>query len=76
MKVARFLLAIQRKWLPTASVHLVEVNGLPSILIRDGNDPHSVITFEVVDSYIQTVYSMRNPEKLKRLSESNQDHYD
>lgn len=31
---------------------------------------HSVMTFEIVDGYIQTIYSVRNPEKLKQLSAS------
>ena len=70
MKVARFLLAIQRKWLPATSAQIVEINGLPGILIRGESDIHSVMTFEVKDGYIQTIYSMRNPEKLKRLINS------
>jgi RNA polymerase sigma-70 factor (ECF subfamily) len=69
MKVVRFLLAIQQKWLPTARAHVIEINGQSSILIRSGSDIHSVMTFEIVEGYIQTIYSVRNPEKLKRLSE-------
>jgi RNA polymerase sigma-70 factor (ECF subfamily) len=68
-KVARFLLAIQQKWLPTAITDLVEINGRSSILIRSGSDIHSVMTFEIVEGYIQTIYSVRNPEKLQRLRE-------
>jgi RNA polymerase sigma-70 factor (ECF subfamily) len=68
-KVARFLFAIQQKWLRSAIAELVEINGQTSILIRSGNDIHSVMTFEIVEGYIQTIYSVRNPEKLKRLSE-------
>jgi RNA polymerase sigma-70 factor (ECF subfamily) len=68
-KVTRFLLAIQQKWLPTAIANLVEINGRSSILIRNGSDIHSVMTFEIVEGYIQTIYSVRNPEKLKRLNE-------
>jgi len=30
---------------------------------------HSVTTFDIVDGYIQSVYTVRNPEKLKRLNE-------
>lgn len=69
IKVARFMLAIQQKWLPTASAHLIEINKRSSILIRNGSDIHSVMTFEIMEGYIQTIYSVRNPEKLKRLSE-------
>jgi RNA polymerase sigma-70 factor (ECF subfamily) len=70
MKVARFLLAIQRKSLSATSAHLAEINGQPGIILRTGSDIHSVMTFEIVDGYVQTIYSIRNPEKLKQLSES------
>lgn len=67
MKVARFLLAIRSKWLSTSVAHVIEVNGQPGILYRVNDDIHSVMTFEIVDSYIQSIYSVRNPEKLKRI---------
>jgi RNA polymerase sigma-70 factor (ECF subfamily) len=66
-KVARFLLTIQQKWLPTAIAHIIEINGQSSILIRSGSDIHSVMTFEIVEGHIQAIYSVRNPEKLRRL---------
>lgn len=69
MKVARFMLAIRSKWLPTSSAHLVEINNQPGILLRTETDIHSVMTFDIVDGYIQSIYSVRNPEKLKRLNE-------
>lgn len=65
MEVARVLLAIQQKWLSTASVNLIEINGRSSILIRNGNDIHSMMTFEIVEGYIQAIYSVRNLEKLR-----------
>lgn len=67
MKVARFLLAIRSKWLSTSVAYVIEVNGQPAILYRVNDDIHSVMTFEIVDSYIQSIYSVRNPEKLKRI---------
>jgi RNA polymerase sigma-70 factor (ECF subfamily) len=67
MKVARFLLAIRSKWLSTSVAHVIQVNGQPGILYRVNDDIHSVMTFEIVDSYIQSIYSVRNPEKLKRI---------
>lgn len=69
MKVARFLLAIQRKGLSITSAQIVEINGLPGVLIRGESAVDSVMTFEIVDGYIQTIYSIRNPEKLQRLSQ-------
>jgi RNA polymerase sigma-70 factor, ECF subfamily len=70
MKVARFLLAIQRKWPVTTEASLTEVNGQPGIFLRVGYAVHSVVMFEIVNGYIQTIYSIRNPEKLKHITAS------
>ncbi|URD53855.1 RNA polymerase sigma factor SigJ [Chroococcidiopsis sp. CCNUC1] len=69
MKVARFLLAIRSKWLSGAVTRIVEINGQPGIITLMGDRIHSVTTFDIVDGYIQSIYTMRNPEKLKRLDE-------
>jgi RNA polymerase sigma-70 factor, ECF subfamily len=66
-KVVQFLLAVQRKWLTTARSDLTDINGQPGIITRVGSEIHSAITFEIVDGYIQSIYSMRNPEKLARI---------
>lgn len=66
-KVARFLLAIQRKWLLSANFHLLEINGQPGIINREGDRVHIVMTFEIVDSCIKSIYSVRNPDKLKQV---------
>jgi RNA polymerase sigma-70 factor, ECF subfamily len=68
MKVAQFLLAIRSKWLSTSVVHVIEVNGQPAIIYRINEDIHSLMTFEIADGCIQSIYSVRNPEKLKRIS--------
>lgn len=68
MKVARFLLAIRSKWLSTAVTRIIEINGQPSIITIVEGNIHSVMTFEIVDSYIQSIYTVRNPEKLKRIT--------
>lgn len=70
MKVARFLLAIQRKSLSATRADLAEINGQLGIILWTKSGVHTVMTFEIVDGYIQTIYSIRNPEKLKQLSES------
>jgi RNA polymerase sigma-70 factor, ECF subfamily len=67
MKVARFLLAVQCKWLSSARSDLTEMNGQPGIIIHVGSEIHCAIAFEIVDGYIQSIYSVRNPEKLARL---------
>jgi RNA polymerase sigma-70 factor, ECF subfamily len=66
-KVARMLLAIRRKWLLNSLSRLVEINGQPGIVqYLDGNI-HSAMTFEIIDGFIQSIYSVRNPEKLKQV---------
>jgi RNA polymerase sigma-70 factor, ECF subfamily len=68
-KVARFLLAVQRKWLATARFHLIEINGQPGIIIRIDKQVNGVMTFEIVDGCIHAIYSVRNPDKLERCSD-------
>jgi RNA polymerase sigma-70 factor, ECF subfamily len=68
MKVARFLLAVQRKWLSTAHFELTKINGQLGIITRVGGEINSAIAFEIVDGYIQSIYSVRNPDKLKQIS--------
>lgn len=67
MKVARMLLAIRRKWLVNVVSRLVEINGQPGIIQYLDDNIHSVMTFEIVDGCIQSIYNVRNPEKLERI---------
>jgi RNA polymerase sigma-70 factor, ECF subfamily len=67
MKVARMLLAIRRKWMLNAVSHLAQINGQPGIIQYLDGKIHSAITLEIVDGCIQTIYSVRNPEKLERI---------
>jgi RNA polymerase sigma-70 factor (ECF subfamily) len=69
MKVARFLLALQSKRLATAVFHLIEVNGQPGIMMIMDDCLQSVTTLDIVDGSIQSIYTMRNPEKLQRIGE-------
>jgi RNA polymerase sigma-70 factor (ECF subfamily) len=66
-KVARMLLAIRRKWLLNSVSRLVEINGQPGIVQYVNGMIHNVITLEIVDGCIQTIYNVRNPEKLKQI---------
>lgn len=67
MKVARFLLAIRSKWLSKAVAHIIEINGQPGTIALVDGYIHSVTAFDIVDGYIQSIYTVRNPEKLKRI---------
>jgi len=68
MKVARFAGASQQM-ASTSVVHVIEINGQPGMIALVDGCIHSVTTFDIVDGYIQSVYTVRNPEKLKRLNE-------
>jgi RNA polymerase sigma-70 factor, ECF subfamily len=68
-KVARMLLAIRQKWLSDAFYRLIEINGEPGIIQYFDSNIHCVMTFEIVDGSIQSIYSVRNPEKLKQIHE-------
>ncbi len=67
MKVARMLLAIRRKWMLNSVSHLAQINGQPGIIQYLNGNLHSAITLEIVGGCIQTIYSVRNPEKLERI---------
>ncbi len=66
-KIARMLLAMRRKWLANAVSHLVEINGQPGIIQYLNGKIHSAMTLEIVDGRIQSIYSVRNPDKLKQI---------
>ncbi|MFJ7071248.1 RNA polymerase sigma-70 factor [Streptomyces sp. NPDC098781] len=67
--VGRFLVGAARKGdVPDASFHFVEVNGGPALLIRSGDKPDSIFQLEVLDGRIQSVYIIRNPDKLTSLA--------
>ena len=67
IKVARFLLALRSKWLSQAVFRTTEINGQPGAIALIDGCIHSVTTFDIVDGYIQSIYTVRNPEKLKRF---------
>ncbi len=67
MKVAWFLLALYSKRLKTAVSYLIEVNGQPGVMVIIGDRIQSVTTFDIVDGSIQSIYTMRNPEKGRIL---------
>ncbi len=70
IKVAQFLLAVRRKWLAHAVSRLVEINGQPGIIQYLNGNIHSVTTFEIFDDCIQSIYSVRHPEKLEQICRS------
>ncbi|MFD5947821.1 RNA polymerase sigma-70 factor [Streptomyces collinus] len=67
-KVCRFLIGTAQKSLPGLTVRFVEVNGGPAVLILSGGEPDSVLQLDVADGTVQSVYIIRNPDKLRSLA--------
>ncbi|MFG2222401.1 RNA polymerase sigma-70 factor [Streptomyces sp. NPDC048644] len=67
-KVSRFLIGVTRTGLAGMEYALVELNGGIAILAHRGGRPDSVIQLDVAEGRIQTVYVVRNPDKLVSLT--------
>ncbi|WP_454352201.1 RNA polymerase sigma-70 factor [Streptomyces calvus] len=66
--VGRFLLGAARKSVPDLSLRFLEVNGGPAVLVLADGRPDSVFQLDVADGRVQTVYVVRNPDKLRSLA--------
>ncbi|MEU3933291.1 RNA polymerase sigma-70 factor [Streptomyces sp. NPDC029044] len=67
-KVGRFLIGTAQKSLPGLTVRFLEVNGGPAVLILSDGRPDSVFQLDVADGRVQSVYVIRNPDKLRSLA--------
>ena len=43
------------------------LNGVPSLLFVDGQGTQTALQLEVVDDQIQSIFVVRNPDKLAHL---------
>ncbi|MFF1718317.1 RNA polymerase sigma-70 factor [Streptomyces sviceus] len=66
--VGRFLVGVAGKGVPDISWRFLELNGGPAVLILSGGKPDSVFQLDVLDGRIQSVYVIRNPDKLRSLA--------
>jgi RNA polymerase sigma-70 factor (ECF subfamily) len=66
--VGRFLLGAARKGVPDLSFRFLELNGGLAVLALSGDKPDSVFQLDVCEGRIQTVYVIRNPDKLRTLT--------
>ncbi|MCT9076059.1 RNA polymerase sigma-70 factor [Streptomyces fulvoviolaceus] len=69
-KVGRFLVGVTQKGVPDLSFRFLELNGGPAVLVLSGDKPDSVFQLDILDGHIQSVYIIRNPDKLRSLSEA------
>ncbi|MEU5644652.1 RNA polymerase sigma-70 factor [Streptomyces milbemycinicus] len=68
-KIARFLTAVGRDSVPDPELIFAELNGGPAMVLFSAGRPDVVFSLDVADGRIQTIYIMRNPDKLGRLAE-------
>ncbi|MFJ4200675.1 RNA polymerase sigma-70 factor [Streptomyces sviceus] len=66
--VGRFLVGVAQKGIPDVTWRFLELNGGPAVLILSGGKPDSVFQLDVLDGRIQSVYIVRNPDKLRSLA--------
>ncbi|MEU1054047.1 RNA polymerase sigma factor SigJ [Streptomyces sp. NPDC005876] len=66
-KVGRFLAGVAKGGVVDAAYRFLEINGGPALLVLSGGRPDSVFQLDVADGLIQTVYIIRNPDKLRAL---------
>ncbi|MFF8882475.1 RNA polymerase sigma factor SigJ [Streptomyces flaveolus] len=66
-KVGRFLIGAARKNAPDTTVRFLEVNGGPAALVLAAGKPDFVLQLDIADGRVQSVYVVRNPDKLRSL---------
>ncbi|MEU6018573.1 RNA polymerase sigma-70 factor [Streptomyces sp. NPDC047515] len=67
-KVGRFLFAVAHDQLPELGFRFLELNGGPGLLLLSGGKPDSVFQVDIRNGLIQSVYIVRNPDKLVGLA--------
>ncbi|MFG3662095.1 RNA polymerase sigma factor SigJ [Streptomyces sp. NPDC047706] len=66
--VARFMIGAAGKGVPDMSYRFLELNGGPAVLVVSGGKPDAVLQLDLLDGRVQTVYVVRNPDKLRSLA--------
>lgn len=71
-RIARLFAGLTRKHGPPMSAAPAVINGLPGLLWRDATGLLQTVAFEISGRRIQTLYVVRNPDKLRHLTEPGQ----
>lgn len=69
-KVARFLRGVATSSLSGMGLTFLEVNGGTAALLTMDGRPDTVIQLDIADGRVQTVYVVRNPDKLRHFAGS------
>ena len=69
-RVARALLGAMSKLVPRdLTIRIAEINGQPGIVSYRNGRPYAVVTLEMSEEHVKSVYIVSNPEKLAHLAE-------
>lgn len=67
-KILRFLAGVlARPDTPSSDVRIVDVNGLPSVVLLDDGEVDTVGMVELADGLVRRMYVIRNPDKLQHV---------
>lgn len=67
-KVARAMISFRSRVPEGTTAEVIELNGLPTLLIRIKGQVVSVISLEVEDDFVRTIRNVANPDKLAHLN--------
>jgi RNA polymerase sigma-70 factor, ECF subfamily len=68
-RVARFIVGVSTKGLTeVTTIRFEPVNGLPGLIAYSTDGSVQTVAFEIEDDRIRTIYSVRNPDKLRHLT--------
>jgi RNA polymerase sigma-70 factor (ECF subfamily) len=70
-KVAAMIAGLVRKGPPDTRVEMATCNSAPAVLI-DSGDHLDLITVDIVEDKITTIYAIRNPDKLAAVATARQ----
>ncbi|MER5203284.1 RNA polymerase sigma-70 factor [Streptomyces sp. NPDC002825] len=69
-KVGRFLFAVAQDFAVGYELRFLELNGAPGLLVLVDGRPDTVFQIESRDGLVQCVHIIRNPDKLRGLSDA------
>ncbi len=69
-RVSRYLIGIQKKMPTDTLVQFVHLNSHPGYLLSTAGKIFCALAFTFAGSRIQSIYSVRNPDKLRHLEQS------
>jgi len=68
-RVARLFVGAFRKWSSQFTYQIIPINGQHGLVAFMDDQPAHVVTFDVREGKIHSIFSVMNPDKLKRFAE-------